>query len=241
MMKRSLHIYPMTQQLNHQRGVSSFIVMMILVLALASVLVAQRIGILNEAFIGSDSDAQRSFAAAEAVMQDAKLDVRGFRLGANGVTTAPCSTIAPPGSCRVAGGVFFPPRGDPKAMSKLRSRIPTNKNCQQGICAPAVPLAPFWLNETTLDTMKAQAAKYGQFTQTSSAGNEILQNKAWYWVEVYEYVGSLGVSTAFNSPYAPNLQRPFVFRITAIAEGKKAGSRTVLQSVFVPSLSVPLQ
>lgn len=221
-----------------QRGVSSFIVMMVLILSLASVLVAQRVGILNEAFMGSDSDAQRTHAAAEAVMQDAKLDVRGFRLAANGVDKDPCVAGLPTGTCRAAGEVFFPADNSyTMNLHELKARVAstafTGEACVSGICTPASPLAPFWLTDAKLNSMKAKAAKYGQFTGTSAAGNDILQNKAWYWVEVLPYLRSNG------DKYAPNIINPAVFRITVIAEGAKAGSRTIIQTYYVPNLQDP--
>ena len=62
---------------SEQKGVTVFIVLVMLILGLISVLSALRVGILNEAFVGNDSDAQRTYAAAEAMMRDALIDVRG--------------------------------------------------------------------------------------------------------------------------------------------------------------------
>jgi type IV pilus assembly protein PilX len=60
----------------HQRGVSLFIVMVILLLSLLVVLGALNMTNLNEAIVGNQSDAQRAYGAAEALLDAARLDIR---------------------------------------------------------------------------------------------------------------------------------------------------------------------
>ena len=60
---------------HRQRGVSLFIVMVILLLSLLVVLGALAVASLNESIVGNQSDAQRAYGAAEALLDAARLDI----------------------------------------------------------------------------------------------------------------------------------------------------------------------
>ncbi len=55
------------------------LVLIFLLLAIISVLGAYRAGFLNERMVGNESDYNRAFAAAEALIRDAEMDIRGRR------------------------------------------------------------------------------------------------------------------------------------------------------------------
>jgi Tfp pilus assembly protein PilX len=61
---------------HHQRGVSLFIVLIILLLSLIVVLGGLQVANLNESIVGNESDAQRAYGAAEALLDAAQRDIR---------------------------------------------------------------------------------------------------------------------------------------------------------------------
>ena len=215
-----------------QKGVTVFIVLVMLILGLISVLSALRVGILNEAFVGNDSDAQRTYAAAEAMMRDALIDVRG-KLD-NG---ADCNPAPNTSGCRsIANPYLVNYRDEYRDIEPVRQIIGA-ATCAQGICAPRTGLlGAFWNNQATLDAMKPTGATYGQFTGTvADAGNPLLSRatpKAWYWIEQYDYAENFTVPT--NNLPVPDTEFSFVMRVTVLAEGNKPGTRTILQSYVVP-------
>lgn len=85
-----------------------------------------------------------------------------------------------------------------------------------------------------LDKMKAQAARYGEFSGAPSSGasHPLLTSKGWYWVEVLPY--DMAVPQPGQTPaLLPDADNPYVYRITAIAEGHRKATRAVLQTVLV--------
>ncbi|SHF10934.1 type IV pilus assembly protein PilX [Lampropedia hyalina DSM 16112] len=136
---------------------------------------------------------------------------------------------------------------------KFSSKVRGNEvGCLAAICvggitriddpAPADPekpvLNPFWSNATLLDEMKKTAASYGQYTgaESGSSANPLLSDRAWYWVEPLVYQANLAHEAA--SRFAPRggyigNTPGIVYRITAYAEGRKPGTRVVLQSIHV--------
>jgi type IV pilus assembly protein PilX len=228
-------------QQNRQRGVTLIIVMVMLLLATVVVLGSTRVGWLNEKLVGSESDQQRAFAAAEALIRDAERDIKG--LLEDNVT--PCSTTVGFVGCRnFAGGQPFFPQDD-SDLDVLATRVTgpgTFNACSQGICLPATVTtlnSATWSTTTTLAAMTATtvASTYGQYTGASpaAAGNPLLLGDAWYWVEVFRYTTSGGLlQPAFNLPI-PDQSSPFVYRITAYVRGVRPGTRVWIRSVFVPN------
>ena len=60
----------------HQRGISLYIVIIIVLLSMLLALWGSRTAIFNEMIVGIDADYQRAYAAAEALLQDADLDIQ---------------------------------------------------------------------------------------------------------------------------------------------------------------------
>ena len=89
-----------------QQGVSLIVVMVMLLLGTIVVLSSTRVGWLNERLVGGESDYQRAFAAAEALIRDAELDILGLR--ADGTRCDGDPSV--PSPCRSASpaGLFFP-------------------------------------------------------------------------------------------------------------------------------------
>ena len=60
-----------------QKGVSLFVVIVFVMLSMLLALWASRTSLFNEMLVGNDADYQRAFEAAQALLQDAELDIRG--------------------------------------------------------------------------------------------------------------------------------------------------------------------
>ena len=60
-----------------QRGISLFVVIIFVMLSMLLALWASRTSLFNELIVGNDADYQRAFEAAQAILQDAELDIRG--------------------------------------------------------------------------------------------------------------------------------------------------------------------
>ena len=226
-----------------QRGIALLLVLVVLLLASLALLGGLQVAWLSERRVGSESDSQRAFAAAEALMRDAELDILG--LSADG---PPCALdSATQVGCRAwaGAGPFFPQSDED--LDTLRLRVVRGyRNCLQGICLPDEldALSPsVWA--TDLDNMtagegpEAIAATYGQFTlaRPEQDGNPLLsaaEPRAWYWVEVFRYSDAAGILNPTGVLPVPDRRHPFVYRITTYVKGLKPGPRSHLRSVFVP-------
>ncbi len=211
-MKINCH-YP--RRVHRQRGISLVTVLVLLLLSLTAVLGAFRVSSLNEAMLGSSSDFSRAQEAAEALVRDAELDIRTsstrFARNTDGFDAITDATIA--------------------ANSTQR--------CSNGVCMPADTTSLAHI-EDNLATMTPFGAAYGAYTLPvgtvlGASTNPILTSgNAWYWVEgfIYSKTVSSGVNVAADN--VPDSLRPFVYRITAIAQGRKDGTKVVIKSLYVP-------
>lgn len=227
-----------------QAGAVALVVLIMMMLAVLTALGTIRTQWMSERAVGTESDMQRAYAAAEAIMRDARLDVQGLR--ADGVT--PCSTSEAQVGCRDSAGgrPFFPL--DLQDRETVMVRMGASSNfCTDGICMPASSTlwTPTYLRSNLAAlTAAGVGATYGQFTGASgqAAGNPLLNPatpRAWYWVEVYTYnqLGFLSV-TPDGVPLPPATS-PFVFRITVHVQGLRPGTRIWLRSVLVFQDPVP--
>lgn len=223
------------QQAVQQRGVSLIVVMVMLLLASVVVLSSTRVGWFNEKFVGSQSDYQRAFAAAEALMKDAEHDIRGINPDGT-----PCKTAANHVGCRSIAQPFFPQDDDD--IDTVTALIGSDTTCKQGICIPATTTTlgkATWTTSLSAMTAPAVAATYGQFTgvDPQSTGNPLLMSstpRAWYWVEVFRYATGSSIPNEAGELPIPSSDHPFIYRITAYATGLKPGTRVLLRSVFIP-------
>ena len=244
-----------------QRGVALYVVIIFVLLSMLLALWAARSALFNELVVGNDADYRRTFEAAQAMLQDAELDIRGVQPDGTACIPAPSnldlcrpapqdgdSSVVPPIPPTPGADVYFDI--ETKDLDSLLSTIavkqPTTK-CYKGICQKRADPQDFWNDSTTLNAMIANdvGARYGQFTGATadSTANPILADKsagrgAWYWVEVMPYVDP-NVSLLDGMPpgsnverFAPARKKLFVYRITALARGRKAGSEVVLQSTL---------
>lgn len=242
--------------IHRQQGVALLTSMVVLLVCVLTVVANSRSGLLHEMLVGHQSDQLRAQAAAEALIRDAESDILGVLPDGSPCHATPLDArLATPGSigCRQRGdGVlplapYFPHSTDEfdeaRALVQVAAAIP----CRDGICFPT-SLQALERLEDSLVTMQAHGAHYRQFTgfgpaTLASSGNPLLAAqppRAWYWIEAFRY--DVGVDTlAPRRHLRPDPNRPFVYRITAVAQGLKPGTRAVIKSVFVPYPSEQLQ
>lgn len=235
--------------LRRQRGISLFIVIVLVMLSMLLALWSSRTALFNEMIVGNDADYQRAFEAAQALMQDAEFDIRGER--PDGSACVPATGV--PDVCRVPDAsttVWFPT--EDKELGNLFATLDvatSSKNCVKGICLKRTAKQDFWNDSSTLNAMIASnvGARYGQFTGAETGGtgtkasNPILKNTTagqggWYWIEVMPYdssAGNTGLISNGSTNMALNLKPNVAYRITAIARGLKPSTQVVLQSTYV--------
>ena len=236
-----------------QRGVALFIVIIFVMLSMLLALWASRSAWFNEMIVGNDADYQRAFEAAQALLQDAELDIR--REQANG--SACISDADHPTLCRKGSAVEKIPTEEQDIGILLAQLDSTGgaMKCRHALCAKRTTEQDFWNNAddkkgVTLAQMEGQhsdgtpiGARYGQYTgaATGSASNPILAETAagrggWYWIEVLPYVKDAG-----NSGLLPggasnlldlSLDTYAVYRITALAHGLKPNTLVILQQTY---------
>lgn len=193
------------------RGFALPTLMVMLSLASIATLLAMRNLWVNDQLLNAEADQLRTRHKAEAVLPVALADILGSATNSDGTTNLR----------HAAGNVTQNHAFFPTSMADydlLRQRIGTlTSPCSAGICAPHI-----------LDT-KTTKASYWK-TQTASAMSVSVadtphgDNTIWYWVEVFPQDG-----TSAANPTSP---QPFVYRITALANGVMPGSATVLQAVW---------
>jgi type IV pilus assembly protein PilX len=241
----------------HQQGATLITVLIIMLLTMTAVLAGYRASSLNEIITSNSSDYLRAVAAAEALIRDAEIDIRGrvppySPLQADGAQGAPCrpSPTNPLMSatgfmgCRdtSTGRAYFPRSSeDYDTIETIVSTASSATRCQDGICIP--PDLNMHANiENNLAIMAPLGATYGQHTRSAmtapgAQGNPILTAataQAWYWVEVFKYSSSLASTATTASHLIPDPSAPFVYRITAVARGLKDGTQVVIKTTFVP-------
>ena len=174
----------------HQRGVALFTVLAILLFSLTVLLSMSRMSQLNEMLLGTSSDYQRTFAAAEALLRDAEIDIRG-RLppyetvrsdGSRGTACRAAAAAAPSSGAstdtsrdnasdvigcrdRSNANAWFPQNN--AEFDQVSDRVLAHNatlRCQQGICMPA-NLAALTTVAQNLDTWRPEGACYGQYTR----------------------------------------------------------------------------
>ncbi|WP_291475775.1 pilus assembly protein [Acidovorax sp.] len=223
-----------------QRGISLFVVIVFVMLSMLLALWASRTSLFNEMVIGNDADYQRAFEAAQALVQDAELDIRGEK--ADGSDCRP--------NCRGGDATKTQIPLEAKEVAALLADlegITTGPRCSNALCIKRTGRQDFWNNasdtttagvDVTLTQMMSTTvgARYGQYTgaEIGSASNPILREQGttanelkrggWYWIEVLPYDSDAANSALIagsTNNLALNLQPNVVYRITAVAHGRK--------------------
>jgi len=238
-----------------QRGVALFVVLVFVMLSMLLALWASRTSLFNEMVVGNDADYQRAFEAAQALLQDAELDIRNQK--ADGTECIGTGDI-----CRASIDEKIPLDVTERDLLLPALELQT-AGCSKGLCTKRTGKVDFWNNTdaaqgtTAAQMMSAAAgARYGQFSgagqgDVSTPINPILQwtsttpatQGGWYWIEVLPYNESSKNSGVIVGSGARNLLRlnlggntspNVVYRITALAYGRKPGTQVVLQQTYVP-------
>jgi len=220
-----------------QRGAAAIVVMVLMMLGVLTALGTSRSQWLGERMVGSEVDMQRALAAAEALLADAELDIRGFRFD-----NTLCSTDPTVIGCRNnKGGRSWFPLDYQDYDSASRVVIGSGNTCMDGICfttSPNLWTSAYLKDNVAALTQPGVAATYGQFTGATAqaAGNPLLSRtrpRAWYWVEVFRYDVTTQLSQPVYGVPTPSLSSPIVFRITAHVQGMRPGTRAWMRSVLV--------
>ncbi len=247
----------------NQRGVALFVVIVFVLLTMLAALWASRTALFGEMIVGNDADYQRAFEAAQALLQDAELDIREEHADgtpwrqsdAARTLNAPCEANSD--ICRTKADLPRPPE-TAEDLGDLLAHLKTQSTgCQHGLCLKRTGNQDFWNDTATLTAMTAAnvGARYGQYTgakkgDSSNPANPILQQTGagkggWYWIEVLPYDQSsktsgviVGGSGATNLDLLRlNLKPHVVYRITALAQGLKPNSRVVLQQTYARQIT----
>lgn len=257
-------LYPVAREpgqsiATRQRGIALFVVIVFVMLSMLLALWASRTSLFNEMVVGNDADYQRALEAAQALLQDAELDIRGEM--ADG---SPCA--GPPCRAYTSGAMQFP--GDTNEINPLITSLEAEtKRCKDGLCTRRVGRQDFWnyatdttpitpgadaaLGEVPLSDLMNVGARYGQFTgainkkPTKNDGtdslNPILTETGaglggWYWIEIMRYSDAAKsanlIVDSSTSQLPLNLDVYVVFRITALARGRKPETTVVLQETY---------
>lgn len=241
-------------QKDRQQGIALFVVIIFVMLSMLLALWASRTSLFGEMVVGNDADYQRAFEAAQALLQDAELDIRGE-------TSSGAACSAPP--CRAYNNAVLQFPGDSQEINPLITKLAEQTTrCKDALCARRVGRQDFWnfekpettisptadasLGEVPLSAMMTVGARYGQFTgaaNTTGNGqlNPILTETAngkggWYWIEVIRYSAAAKTANlivdASTSQLPLNLDVYVIYRITALAKGRKEGTTVVLQETY---------
>lgn len=238
-----------------QQGVALFVVIVFVMLSMLLALWASRTSLFNELVVGNDADYQRAFEAAQALIQDAELDIRGEN--ADGSFCVGSGNV-----CRTSTPDKFPLEA--KDVGPLVADLDQQPaKCRNGLCIKRSGKLDFWNNNdatqgVTLAQMadNAVGARYGQFTGAAlgdedKPANPILADTSafnrggWYWIEVLPYDESSKNSNLIvdgPSNLLPlNLTPSVVYRITAVAFGRKTRPPQASETGAQPVTVVVLQ
>lgn len=256
-MRHTCHI-----RMCRQDGISLILVLVVLLLITTALLAAFRVSILNEALVGNTSDYSHAQAAAEALIRDAEIDIRGRRppydlVQSDGQVGWPCrpnpvtsttTNLEMAGyesSCRLRNSPiapWFPQSSDEfDAVSDIVTASNPVTRCLAALCFP-LALNAYGAMRAQPRDWASSGATYGQFTRNALsapgvAGNPILTSatpRAWYWIEVFKYFDGTTIDADIASKLIPTKERNFVYRITAVALGSRPGTKVVIRSIFVP-------
>lgn len=250
----------------HQRGVALYVVVVFALLSMLLALWASRTALFNELLVGNDADYQRAFEAAQALLQDAELDIRGENTDGTACVNANCRN-------KQAGATQIP--AETQDVTKLLTTLDNQATkCLHGLCTKRTGRQDFWnytaktspaptdlaAGEVKLEEMTKQGigARFGQYTgavrgSADSSANPLLEWTAtspdsaggWYWIEVIPYDQSSNYSGVIIKENAAetseklslNLAPNVVYRVTALAYGRKPGTMAVLQQTYARQIA----
>lgn len=250
-----------TNRKKNQTGIALITVLVFVLLSMLLALWASKTSFFAEMIVSNDADYQRTFEAAQALIQDAELDIQNQNADGSPCTAIKCREVAATSNSNIP---LIPITGqDLRFLISDLSLKTSQEGCSHGLCAKRFVEQDFWNSTATLEKMAKNnvGARYGDYTAstTNKGSNPILAEKntstkgGWYWIEILCFSG--GCDDTSNSMQSVdglivdettgkkantlkfNLSPNAVYRITALAYGLKQGTRVVLQQVYVPSRS----
>ena len=237
--------YPKIPSITKQRGVTLFVVIVFVMLSMLLALWASRTALFNELIVGNDADYQRAFEAAQALMQDAELDIQESASDGSACVAATGSNAA---ICRTGADILKFPHEAQEVSILLADLGIVPAFCKHGICLKRTAAQDFWNDPDELKLMAKDGvgARYGQYTgaKTGTNSNPLLASTSdtaadkggWYWVEIMPYVEEAGnsnlITNVSSNSLDLNLKPRVAYRITAIAYGRKSGTMAVLQQTY---------
>jgi type IV pilus assembly protein PilX len=250
---------------HQQQGIALFVVIVFVMLSMLLALWASRTSMFNEMVLGNDADYQRAFEAAQALIQDAELDIRGEKADGSDCRI-PSATACRSGRTGIAQIPLQMEgkEGAAELWADLEG-ITTGPRCLNALCLKRTGRQDFWNNTSdktdplvdfTLSEMMAPniGARYGEYSgaplstdPSDPSGNPILRDRSannkggWYWIEVLPYASDADKSAvvAGGPNNLPLKMTPnVVYRITAIAHGRKVRS---VAGVDVPLTQAVIQ
>ncbi|CAN7316756.1 PilX N-terminal domain-containing pilus assembly protein [Acidovorax sp. Leaf78] len=235
-----------------QSGVALFVVIVFVMLSMLLALWASRTSLFNELVVGNDADYQRAFEAAQALLQDAELDIRGEGPDGNSCAGANCRDSLP--------AAYKIPLEKQEVTPLLADLDQQSTKCRDGLCTKRDGRQDFWNTISTTPLAPGEAklsdmtqpnigARYGQYSgaatgNSSTPANPILADVSsnnsggWYWIEIMQYDESsknsrVVVDSSSTNLLRFNLKPNVIYRITALAYGRKPGTMAVLQQTYV--------
>lgn len=198
-----------------QKGLALPTVMVMLMLASVSALLAWRQLWINEVLLKTEADQLRTLHKAQAVLPLAVQDI----VGSASAASAPRHTAGDSTQMHV----FLP--NSLAERDLVRQRLGSDV-CRSGICAvvpPKLEKDDLFSKASTWKTMTASAMPVSANDTPYGAGT------AWYWIDVQPDAAQQASMPSTNN--AP----PFVYRITVLATGVLPSNSVVLQSLWTRS------
>ncbi len=256
-MRRLGHLYPGSLA-QRARGAALLTVLVFSMLSMLLALWAARTAWYGELVVGNDADYQRAFEAAEALLLDAELDIRGERADGRPCAYGGLPHGAAASMCR-SGGTTKVPMENADLPAFLATLSAQPQRCIDALCAKRVGRQDIW-NAPAPGTAARQAgeqdlfaliragtgARYGQYTgaqlgDADRPAHPILADRGaaeaggWYWIEVIPYTESKP-GLVSNAPARQlelvGLSPHVVYRITAAAFGRKPDALVVLEQSY---------
>ena len=133
-----------------QRGVALFVVIVFVMLSMLLALWASRTSLFSEMVVGNDADYQRAFEAAQALLQDAELDIRG-----ENPDGSPCTAA----KCRDKIGTAEKIPLDPQEVTPLLADLDQKATkCSHGLCVKRSGRQDFWNKKDNTSLLPGEVA-----------------------------------------------------------------------------------
>lgn len=243
----------------NQRGVSLLVVMVLVLIGSLAALGALRYGTLGEASVGNEADFQRARAAADALIEDARIDILGYLPPTN----ARCNAAEASGGCRASAttpaipltwddldvlerAIVAQPEYDANFPCLIAGSAPLPGRMAQpgGLCVTSsTPIggrgsAANWWDPALPAAMLRRGTPFGGATGRRPDPNDAILSdpaRARYWIEVIRYANRPG---ELAQPSFQLKNQRVIYRVTAFAQGERGGRVVVQSSVIHPDSRV---